>query len=284
VNNTERIHLIDAHQHFWHYDAAEYGWIDDSMASLRRDFRPSGLYPEITQAGVAGTIAVQARQTLEETKWLLELARDNSFIRGVVGWAPIAEASFPKLLEELAENPKLVGLRHVVQAEPDGFLAGAAFNEGIKALAKAGLAYDILIVERQLPEAIAFVDRHPNQAFVLDHLAKPRIAEAQLERWARNMTELAERENVYCKLSGMVTEADWHRWTIASLQPYVDAALEAFTPRRLMFGSDWPVCTVASTYNQWISAVGELLAKLSGEERGRVFAGTAVEAYSLKGS
>ncbi len=274
--------MIDAHQHFWHYDAAEYGWIDDKMASLRRNFLPSDLSSEITQAGVAGVISVQARQTLEETNWLLDLAAENSFIRGVVGWAPIAEGSFAKLLEELAGNPQLVGLRHVVQAEPDGFLAGAAFNEGIGRLTRSGLAYDILIVERQLPEAIAFVDRHPNQAFVLDHLAKPRIAEAQLEPWAKHITELAKRENVYCKLSGMVTEADWHRWTPSSLQPYVDAVLEAFMPRRLMFGSDWPVCTVAATYHQWINAVGDLLAKLSGEERERVFGGTVVEAYRLK--
>jgi L-fuconolactonase len=282
VDNTEQSHLIDAHQHFWHYDPDEYGWIDDSMASLRRDFLPSDLYPEINQSGVSGTVAVQARQTIAETEWLLELATENSFLRGVVGWAPIAEASFPKLLEKLTENPKLVGLRHVVQAEPDGFLAASPFNEGINALAETGLVYDILIVERQLPEAIAFVDRHPNQIFVLDHIAKPCIAEAQLEPWARNLTQLARRENVYCKLSGMVTEASWHRWTITSLQAYVDVALEAFTPKRLMFGSDWPVCTVAATYNQWITTVGDLLASLSGEERERVFSGTAVEAYRLK--
>jgi len=278
----EQCDLIDAHQHFWQYDAAEYGWIDDGMASLRHNFLPSDLYPEITQAGVGGTIAVQARQTILETKWLLELAAANSFIRGVVGWAPIAEASFPALIEELASDPKLVGLRHVVQAEPDGFLDGDAFNKGIGALAETALVYDLLVVERQLPEAILFVDRHPNQIFVLDHLAKPRIAEAELEPWASNMKELAKRENVYCKLSGMVTEADWRHWAISSLQPYVDVALEAFAPRRLMFGSDWPVCTVAATYSKWISTVGDLLAKLSSEERARVFSETAVEAYRLK--
>jgi L-fuconolactonase len=175
--------LIDAHQHFWNYDPAEYEWIDDSMASLRRNFLPPDLSAELVPARVGGTVAVQARQTLTETKWLLELAEENSFIRGVVGWAPIADPAFPKILEELASNPKLAGLRHVVQAEPEGFLTGAAFNHGIAALGALNIAYDILIVERQLPEAIEFVDHHPGQTFVLDHIAKPRIAESELEPW-----------------------------------------------------------------------------------------------------
>jgi L-fuconolactonase len=274
--------LIDAHQHFWHYDATEYEWIDDGMALLRRDFLPSDLLRDIHAVGVTGTIAVQARQSMRETRWLLGLARANSFIRGVVGWAPLADASCPNLLDEFAGEAKLVGLRHVVQGEPDGFLGGAAFNEGIDALDGTELVYDILIVERQLPEAIAFVDRHPNQVFVLDHIAKPRIAESTLESWATNIAELALRENVYCKLSGMVTEADWRGWTAAALRPYVDVVLGAFTPRRLMFGSDWPVCTVATSYSRWVSTLGELLAALSDDERERVFSGTAIEAYRLK--
>jgi L-fuconolactonase len=276
--------LIDAHQHFWNYDPAEYDWIDDSMAALRRDFLPPDLSIELTATGVAGTVAVQARQTLTETKWLLQLAQQNSFIRAVVGWAPIAGSSFPELLAELAKNPKLVGLRHVVQAEPDGFLAGASFNHGIAALGAMNLAYDILIVERQLAEAIEFVDRHPNQIFVLDHIAKPRIAEGKLNPWAANLRELAKRQNVYCKLSGMVTEANWHSWTTASLQPYLDVVLEAFGPRRLMFGSDWPVCKVAASYRRWFDTLNGLLAHLSSEERERVFAGTATEAYRLEGN
>lgn len=276
--------MIDAHQHFWNYDPAEYEWIDDSMASLRRNFLPPDLSAELVPARVGGTVAVQARQTLTETKWLLELAEENSFIRGVVGWAPIADPAFPKILEELASNPKLAGLRHVVQAEPEGFLTGAAFNHGIAALGALNIAYDILIVERQLPEAIEFVDHHPGQTFVLDHIAKPRIAESELEPWGKNIRELANRENVYCKLSGMVTEANWHRWTAASLQPYVDVALEAFSPRRLMAGSDWPVCTVASSYRQWFETLNDLLAHLSSDERARIFAETAIEAYHLEGN
>jgi L-fuconolactonase len=280
----ESTQLIDAHQHFWNYDPEEYEWIDDSMASLRANFLPPDLSAELAGAGVIGTVAVQARQTITETKWLLELATENSFIRGVVGWAPIADPSFPKLLEALADHPKLVGLRHVVQAEPDGFLSAAAFNDGIAALGSANLIYDILIVERQLSEAIEFVDRHPKQIFVLDHIAKPCIAENELEPWAESISELAKRENVYCKLSGMVTEANWHNWTAASLRPYVDVVLEAFGPRRLMVGSDWPVCIVASSYRRWFETLSELLAHLSSHERARVFAGTATEAYHLEGN
>ncbi len=276
--------MIDAHQHFWNYTPAQYEWIDDSMASLRRNFLPPDLFAELTDAGVSGTIAVQARQTLSETKWLLDLAEENSFIRGVVGWAPIADPEFPEILEELTGKPTLVGLRHVVQAEPDGFLASATFNTGIAALGRMKMVYDILIVERQLPEAIEFADRHRNQTFVLDHIAKPRIAEGELEPWARNIRELAKRENVFCKLSGMVTEAKWDSWTAASLQPYVDVVLEAFGPRRLMVGSDWPVCTVASSYRRWFETLNELLAHLSSDERARIFAGTAIEAYQLEGT
>jgi len=275
--------LIDAHQHFWNYDPVEYGWIDDSMASLRHNFLPADLHADSSGSGVTGTVAVQARQTLTETQWLLALAAENSFIRGVVGWAPIGTSLFPQLLEKLVDNPKLVGLRHVVQAEADGFLAAAAFNHGIWALGTTRLVYDILIFERQLSQAIEFVDRHPNQIFVLDHIAKPRIAESRLEPWGANIMELARRENVYCKLSGMVTEADWHSWTSASLRPYVHVVLEAFSPRRLMVGSDWPVCTVACSYGRWFEALDQLLAELSSEERERIFTGTAIEAYRLEG-
>jgi L-fuconolactonase len=275
--------VIDAHQHFWRYGPAEYEWIDDSMAGLRRDFLPLDLARTVSDTEVSGTIAVQARQTVAESEWLLKLAAENGLIRGVVGWAPIADPEFPALLEDLVSQSKLRGLRHVVQGEPDGFLGSHEFNDGIVALTKTGLVYDLLIVERQLPEAIEFVDRHPNQVFVLDHIAKPRIAAGLLEPWAKNIAELARRQNVYCKLSGMVTEADWNHWTTATLIPYVDVVLEAFTPRRLMFGSDWPVCTVATTYVHWIETLDRLLAGWSNDERERVFGGTAIEAYRLEG-
>lgn len=280
----EAMEIIDAHQHFWSYNPVEYDWIDDRMAALRRDYLPADLRAEMARAGVLGSVAVQARQTLDETNWLVELAAEDAFIRGVVGWAPIADPSFPELLRDLRTKPKLKALRHVVQGEADGFLEGAAFNRGISALLPSGLVYDILIFERQLPQAIAFVDRHPNQVFVLDHMAKPRIAEAELEPWAMNFAEISRRENVYCKLSGMVTEANWQTWSNGCLAPYIEAALESFGPQRLMAGSDWPVCTVACAYARWFETLSELLAGLSGVERGRIFSGSAIEAYKLKGS
>jgi L-fuconolactonase len=253
------------------------------MSALRRDFLPTDLEAELVPASVRGTIAVQARQTIEETRWLLELAAGNTFLFGVVGWAPIADPNFIDLLDGFLANPKLRGLRHVVQGEAPGFLEGAQFNAGIAAMQPTGLAYDLLIFERQLREAIAFVDRHPRQIFVLDHIAKPRIAAAEIEPWAENISELARREHVYCKLSGMTTEANWQDWSADSLSPYVEVALDAFGPKRLMLGSDWPVCTVACGYTKWFDTMRSLLAKLSAPEQERIFSGTAMEAYQLKG-
>jgi L-fuconolactonase len=194
--------VIDAHHHLWRYSAAEYGWIDDSMAELRRDFVTADLEHELTTTGVDGTVVVQARQTEEETQWLLSCARETTRIFGVVGWAPIAAESFERSIEKLAQQPQLVGLRHVVQAEPDGFLEDTAFNRGVGAMQGTELVYDILIYERQLEEATRFVDRHPKQTFVLDHIAKPKIFARELEPWRKRMIELGRRPNVCCKISG----------------------------------------------------------------------------------
>jgi L-fuconolactonase len=251
------------------------------MALLRRDFLPDDLAAAMTSAGVDGAVAVQARQTLEETQWLLGLAAQKPEMLGVVGWAPIADDGFAATVEQLAAEPKLVGLRHVVQGEPDGFLDGEAFNRGIAALGGSGLVYDVLIFERQLSEAIRFVDRHPNQAFVLDHIAKPKIVAGEIEPWRGLLKELARRENVTCKVSGMVTEADWKHWSPASLRPYLDATVEAFGPERLLAGSDWPVCLVASGYALWWSVLREYFAGFSESERTLVFGGTAAEVYGL---
>jgi L-fuconolactonase len=273
---------VDAHQHFWRFDAAEYGWIDESMAALRRDFLPGDLHQEIGTTGVDGVVAVQARQSLDETRWLLELADQYSFIQGIVGWVPLTAPDVTELLGTLAHAPALKGVRHVVQDEPDErFLLRDDFNRGVDALAGFRLAYDLLIYERQLPQAIEFVDRHPQLTFVLDHLAKPRVRDNQIEPWRTNIRRLAERDNVYCKLSGLVTEADWHRWTEPQLTPFLVVALEAFGPRRLMFGSDWPVCLLAATYRSWYDLCRRFCARLSAEERARIFGGTAVEAYRL---
>lgn len=274
--------VIDAHHHLWHYSPQEYGWIDDSMAALRRDFLPADIEVEMAVAGVDGAIAVQARQTLEDTRWLLELADRHPAMRGVVGWAPIAAAEFPGILEELWSRPKLKGLRHVVQGEPDEqFILREDFNRGIRAMAGSRLVYDILIYERHLPQTIEFVDRHPQQVFVLDHIAKPKIAAGELEPWARRMRELAKRDNVWCKVSGLVTEAKSNTWSVETLRPYIDVAAEAFGPLRLMAGSDWPVCLVASSYRQWWELLRGYFAGFSENERTRIFGGTAIEVYSL---
>lgn len=272
---------IDAHHHLWKY-GPDYGWISNSMSVLKRDFLPRDLKAEIDLAGIGGVVAVQARQTLEETRWLLELASQNEFIKGVVGWAPLAGPNLSAVLAEFAGHPKLKGLRHVIQDEPDErYILGNAFNRGISALEGTGLVYDILIFERHLRHAIAFVDRHPRQVFVLDHIAKPRIREGVLSPWCENLRELARRPNVYCKLSGVVTEADFASWTEDTLRPYLEAALEVFGPRRLMFGSDWPVCLLAAGYQRWVKVVANATAGLSPGEKDRFWGGTAAEVYQL---
>ena len=274
---------IDAHHHLWKYSAAEYGWISPEMSVLRRDFLPADLEPLMHHFGIQGTVAVQARQSLEETAWLLELAGQHELIRGVVGWVPLTDGDGVRPhLQRFAANPKLRGVRHVVQDEADPrYILRADFNQGIRALREFKLRYDILIFERHLPAAIEFVDRHPDQVFILDHVAKPRIKERILKPWDANMRELAKRQNVYCKLSGMVTEADVKKWTPATLQPYIDVVLAAFGPRRIMYGSDWPVMLLAGDYVRWHDVVSHAISKLSGSEQDRILGGTAAEAYGL---
>ena len=276
------VEKIDAHHHLWKYDVVDYGWIDGSMGVLKRDFLPADLERELCRAGIDGTVVVQARQTLSETAWLLNLTDQSSFIRGVVGWAPIASENFPADLEHLRSCRKLKGLRHVIQDEPDdNFILGSSFNRGIALLKDTGLVYDILIFERHLPAAIQFVDRHPQQTFVLDHVAKPRIRERVMDPWRRNIAELAKRDNVYCKISGMVTEADRLAWSQEDLWPYFEIVLEAFGPQRLMAGSDWPVCLLATSYSWWFEVLNGFLAELTVTERARILGGTASEIYNL---
>jgi L-fuconolactonase len=279
---SARSQVIDAHHHLWRYSAAEYDWIDDSMAALRRDFLPADIVVELKNAGVDSAVTVQARQSVEETRWLLELARSCKEIRGVVGWAPIASVYFEASLAVLSAEPKLVGLRHVVQAEPDGFLDGADFNRGIRAMRTTGLAYDLLIVERQLEEAIRFVDRHQQQTFVLDHIAKPKIAAGEIEPWRSRIIDMSMRGNVCCKLSGMVTEDSWSRWSIESLRPYLDTVVETFGVDRLIAGSDWPVCLVATSYAGWWQLLRDYFAAFSENERAKIFGATAKSIYQLE--
>lgn len=272
---------IDAHHHFWKYDPIEYGWIDDDMAAIRRDFLPADLERVTKAAGIHGVVSVQARQTLLETECLLHLATDHEFIKGVVGWVDLVSPNAVLQLEMYSRNPKLKSVRHVVQGEPDDFILRPDFNRGINELRRFGLAYDILIFERHLPQTIRFVDAHPDQVFVLDHIAKPRIKSGELEPWARNLRELAKRPNVYCKASGMVTEADYRTWTTPQLRKYFDVVLQAFGPKRLMFGSDWPVCLVACDYGRWHALICQFVSDLSADEQARILGGTAMEAYKL---
>jgi L-fuconolactonase len=237
----------------------------------------------MTAAGINESVAVQARQTVEETRWLLELAGQNDFMKGVVGWVPLADPKVGAVLDEFAANPKLRGVRHVLQDEPDeNHILREDFNRGIRELARHNLTYDILIFERHLPQTIRFVDQHPKQIFVVDHLAKPRVKYKAISPWREHMQELAKRDNVYCKISGLATEADHKNWTEAQLDPYIDAVLSAFGPRRVMFGSDWPVCLLAVSYGRWVDIAGRATAKLSTHEQQRFWSGTAVEAYGLK--
>jgi L-fuconolactonase len=285
--NTASDH-IDGHHHLWRYTPDEFGWINEEMGRLRRDFLPNDLKPLLDRAGIHGAIAVQARQSLEETRWLLSLAEDepdsNPWMKGVVGWAPIAAPDFQEILARLRLCKKLKGLRHFIQDEPDDqFILSQTFNRGIRTLRDTGLVYDILIHARHLPQTVRFVDMHPDQSFVLDHCAKPPILSRDVESWGTHMRELAKRPNVGCKLSGLVTEADWQKWTPAQLEPYWHLVLEAFGPGRLLFGSDWPVALLASSYQRWIDTVTEWVAPLSASEQEAIFGGTASRVYSLEG-
>jgi len=274
---------IDAHQHFWIYDPREYGWIDDSMAALRRDFLPADLNPELERGGFQGCVAVQARQTLEETRWLLELAEQASFILGVVGWVDLRSPRLRFELESFARKSKLVGVRHIVQSEQDErFLVQPDFLRGIAMLEEFDLAYDILIYTRHLPVATEFVARFPRQRFVLDHMAKPPIKSGALDVWARGMREIAAFPNVSCKVSGLVTEADWQAWKPADLRPYLDVAFECFGASRLMIGSDWPVCAVAAPYARVMNVVKDYLGKYTASERDAVLGGNAAAFWRLK--
>lgn len=275
--------ILDAHHHLWRYSPDEYGWISDEMSVLARDFTVADLRATAAKCGVTGSIAVQARQTVAETEQLLDIAEADDFVRGVVGWAPLARPEVTETLDRWSTRSKLKGLRHVVQDEPDdAFLLRDDFNRGVAEALRRGLTYDILIFARHLPAAAEFVDRHPNGRFVLDHIAKPRIAAGDIEPWRSQMIELARRPNVACKMSGVVTEADWSNWSAHSIRPYLDAALEAFGPTRLMYGSDWPVCLLASSYERWVEVVTDWAGQLSPTEQASFFHGAAETAYQLE--
>ena len=272
---------IDAHQHFWRYSPQTHAWIDDSMPTIKRDFLPPDLKPLLDASGFDGCVAVQAEQSVAETEWLVQLADEHPCIRGVVGWIDLCAPDVAERLRHVAAHPRLRGVRHIVQDEPDGFLLRPEVQRGIAALAEFGLTYDVLIYERQLPEALALVHRFPEQRFVVDHMAKPAIRGGSIDAWRAGITAIATCPNVYCKLSGMVTETDWHRWRPADFAPYIETVLEAFGPRRVMIGSDWPVCLLAGDYSGVMAIVADAIGTLPAADREAIMGGTAVEFYGL---
>jgi L-fuconolactonase len=274
---------IDAHQHFWIYNTADYAWIDDSMVALRRNFLPEDLRSELVSNDFDGSVAVQARQTPEETRWLLELAERSPWILGVVGWVDLRSKEIRSQLNVLARNPKLVGIRHIVQSEPDDrFLLQPDFLRGISLLEEFDLAFDILIYAKHLAVATEFVERFPRQRFVLDHLAKPPIKSGHIDSWAQGIARLAAFPNVFCKLSGLVTEADCKNWQPEQILPFLEVAFESFGPARLMLGSDWPVCLAAASYKRAVDVVKNYVFDHKPECQDAVFGGNAQRFWRLR--
>jgi len=275
---------VDSHQHFWKYDVNRNSWITDEMKALKRDFLPADLLPELRANGMSGCVAVQADQSEQETQFLLDLANQCDAIKGVVGWVDLLSPDVADRLQYFSQFKKLCGIRHVVQSEPDdGFMLRPEFCRGIKALQEFDLTYDILIYSRQLPAALELVTRFPEQPFVIDHIAKPRIAEGKDPEWRQRMPDLAALPNVAVKLSGMVTEANWASWTPADLRPFVASVVDWFGAGRLMFGSDWPVCLLATPYDSVVNGLEEALGPISPGDAARIFGLNAVSVYRLRG-
>jgi L-fuconolactonase len=276
--------VIDSHQHFWQYNAIRDAWISDEMAVIQRDFLPADLEKEFAANGIDGCVAVQTDQSETETRFLLDLASQHSFIKGVVGWVDLCDEDLAARLEHFSQFEKLCGFRHIVQAEPDDeFLLREDFGRGIALLQSFKFTYDILIYPKQLPAAIRFVEQFPEQPFVLDHLAKPFIKDHITEPWAKQIRELARHANLYCKVSGLVTEADWQTWQADDFKPYLDVVFEAFGADRILYGSDWPVCLVAATYRQVNGILADYTKQCSAEDRAKIFGLNASRFYKLRG-
>lgn len=273
---------IDAHQHFWNFDPVRDAWIDDSMAVLRKDFLPEDLAQLLKTNQMEGCIAVQADQSDQETAFLLDLAQKHPFIKGVVGWVDLLKENLESRLEYFSAFENLKGIRHIVQAEPTGFMLRDDFQQGISKLHKFGLVYEILVQSKQLEETIQLVKNHPNQVFVLDHLGKPNIKAQEIASWKKNLHSLAENPNVYCKISGVITEANWNTWTYVDFVPYFDILFDAFGAKRILFGSDWPVCLTAGNYKEVVKLVEKYIAKFSKEEQAGIMGKNAAKVYNLK--
>lgn len=272
---------IDAHHHIWDYDPVQHAWIDDTMAVIQRSFTPADMEPLLQEAGIDGTVLVQVNQNLRENMVFTEAAEANPFIKGVVGWVDLLAADLEDQLDELRDLPKLKGFRHIAQAEPADYLSRSEVVRGIRQLGKYGFTYDILVMPNQLEAAIELVRTCPAQPFVLDHIAKPYIKAGEIDAWRKLMYMLGAMDNCYCKISGIITEADWHSWTPEQIRPYLDVALEAFGSRRLMFGSDWPVCLVAGSYRQVVNLAADYVQNLSVQEQQDFWGGNAIRFYGL---
>ncbi len=272
---------IDSHQHFWNYDPTRHGWINDEMKTLKQDFLPEALSPVLKENKIDGCVTAQVDQSEKETEYLLELAEHNSFIKGVIGWVDFRSDKINEWLDYFSQFKNLKGFRHIVQSEPKDFLKQKDFLFGIGLIEKYNFTYDVLIYHYQLPEAIEFVKQFPNQKFVVDHLAKPDIKQQEFANWSKGMKQLANYENVFCKLSGFTTEANWNSWKPEDFTSYLDFALENFGANRLMYGSDWPVCLLASTYRSQLNLVEDFIAKLSTSEKQLIMGGNAIDFYNL---
>ena len=273
---------IDAHQHFWKYDPVKNSWIEDHMKVIRRDFLPQDLHPILEKNTIDGCIAVQADQSEQETDFLLSLAENNSFIKGVIGWVDLKADDAKERIEYFAKFKKLKGIRHIVQAERDDYMLGEKFQRGISFLDQFDLTYDILVFPSQLPASIKLVNKFPNQKFVVDHIAKPLIKDSKLEPWKRDMQTLSKSPNVMCKISGMVTEADWSSWKSEDFIPYMDVIFDAFGTDRIMFGSDWPVCLLAATYEKQLGILENYISASSNEIKAKIMGGNAIKFYNIK--
>jgi L-fuconolactonase len=272
---------VDSHQHFWIYHPQRHAWISDEMSMIRRDFMPSDLEPILRSNKIEGCVSVQVDQTEKETEFQLKLARANNFIKGIVGWTDLRSPSVQARLEYYYQFQELKGFRHIVQAEANDFLLDPLFCNGIRMLQQYNFTYDILIYPAHLPAALEFVQKFPDQSFVIDHLAKPPIKKQELQPWMRLMTSMGRHENVYCKISGMVTEADLKKWKPEDLQPYLETVLDTFGPKRLMYGSDWPVCLAAADYATQLDVIQKFIAPLSPGEKKGIMGENAVRFYHL---
>ena len=276
---------IDAHQHYWQFaQPFDYEWLKAPQhAPICRDYLPQDLKPLIDAVGVERTVFVQTQHNVAENRWVLKLAEENDFIAGVVGWVDLASDECEEQLLEFKDHPKFVGIRHITQDEPDDdFTVRPGVLRGLKVLQKHGVPFDLLFYVKHLKHATTLAKELPELPMVIDHLAKPRIKDQATDDWIDNFRAAAKYPNIYCKLSGMVTEADWNDWKPADLRPYVDAAMEAFGPDRLMYGSDWPVCELAGSYQQVHDALVDLLGTISDAERDAIFGGTAAKFYQLQ--